>query len=767
MRAIWRIARTELQLMFYSPIAWFLLLFFVIATAVYFVGTMQGFIQEMEISGRNYWLSSRMFVIGEGARSGLWFLVVGYLYLLVPLLTMGVFSQELSNGSIKLLYSSPISNAHIVLGKYLAMVVFALVLVGVMLVYTIVAGCLMENFEWGWILTGVLGIFLLTCTYMAVGIFVSSLTRYQVIAAVGIFIMLFVLNWVSGLWQQFDVVRDITYWLGLNDRAGNFISGLICSEDVIYFPVIIAMFLTWTIIRLHAIRQKEQWSVTLWKNVGVIVIVGVIAFVSSRPSLMGYIDTTSNKQNTLTPVSQEIIGRVDGGLTITTYVNLLDPGYGAYAYPNFIMKNREEFKKFTRFKPETKLKVVYYYALPKVVNPTPQQDEMAWQQARGLCEVYELDSTMFLSRKEVDELADLKSEGYRFMREAVRDNGQREWIRPYQGDRFMEDVTSVALKRMIEPSPVIGYLTGHRERSMYGDVPYDLGFIMSNKWNMNALCSMGFDVKEMTFEERIPDEVSLLWIADPRDAFTPEEETVLQDYIDRGGNMVYMGEYRHRDAQNPFLTKMLGLELTPLIVGPDTRFKGALPRMDVIAAMPNPIAEEKMWQLKNTYTVAHEGAAGVEQVEDKGFEVFPVVTCDTMGMYWTELETTDFVDDTARYNPAAGEVAKLFNTVVGLERERNGKEQKIMVFGDASCLTNNEFIITRGVSASNGQVMLGCANWMSDGKLPLDVRRADTNDKVVHMDMSGFTYLRFFILYLFPVLVAALGVFMYVRRRGR
>ena len=90
-----------------------------------------------------------------------------------------------------------------------------------------------------------------------------------------------------------------------------------------------------------------------------------------------------------------------------------------------------------------------------------------------------------------------------------------------------------------------------------------------------------------------------------------------------------------------------------------------------------------------------------------------------------------------------------------------------MVFGDASCLTNNEFIITRGVSASNGQVMLGCANWMSDGKLPLDVRRADTNDKVVHMDMSGFTYLRFFILYLFPVLVAALGVFMYVRRRGR
>ena len=767
MRAILRIAKTELQLMFYSPIAWLLLLFFVIVTAFFFVNGMEGFIRETEISGRTYWLSNRMFVIGGGARSGLWFQIVNYLYILVPLLTMGVFSQELSNGSIKLLYSSPISNVHIVLGKYLAMVAFALVLVGFMLFYTVVAGCFMENFEWGWVLSGVLGVFLLMCVYMAVGIFVSSLTRYQILAALGIFIVLFLLNWVSGLWQQYDVVREITYWLGLRDRAGNFILGIISSEDLIYFPVIIAMFLTWTIIRLHAIRQKEAVAVTFWKNVGVIVIVSVIAYVSSRPSLMGYIDTTSNKQNTLTPVSQEIIDRVDGGLTITTYVNILDRAYSSYAYPNFIMKNREEFKRFTRFKPETELKVVYYYAMPNVANPTPQVDEMAWQQARRLCEVYEIDSTMLLSRKEVDEMADLKSEGYRFMREAVRENGQRGWIRPFQGDRFMEDVTSVVLMRMIEKSPVVGYVAGHRERSMYGDFPYDLGFLMTYKWSVNSMVNMGFDVREITLDGRIPDDVTILWISDPREAFTPEEEAVLQEYVNRGGNMVYMGEHLHRDAQNPFLENVLGLEITPLIVGPDVRFKGQLPRMDVIAAMPNPIAEEKIWQLKNTYTIAHEGAAGVEQVADKGFEVFPMVTCDTVGVYWTELETTDFVDDTARYNPSAGEVSKVFNTVVGLERNQHGREQKIMVSGDVTCLTNGEFTITRGVSASNGQLLLGCANWMTDGKLPLDVRREDTQDRVVNLTMGGYAYLRYLILYMLPALVAAAGIFMYVRRRGR
>ena len=767
MRAILRIAKTELQQMFYSPIAWMLLLFLVIATAVSFANSIQGFVQESALSGRTYWISERLFVTGGGIRAGLWFKIVGYLYLLVPLLTMGVFSQELSSGSIKLLYSSPISNAHIVLGKFLSMVAFALVVVLLMVVYMVVAGCLVENFEWKWALTGILGVFFLMCTYMAVGLFMSSLTRYQVISAVGTFLVLYALNWVSGLWQQYDLVREITYWLGLRDRAGSFIYGIVGSEDLIYFPVVIAMFLTWTIIRLHAIRQKERFAVTLWKNIGVIAIVCVIAVVSSRPALMKYYDATSIKKNTLTKVSQDIIDKVEGGLTITSYVNVLDPGYGSYAYPGFIMKNREAFKQFTRFKPETKLEVVYYYALPDIANPTPEMDKMAWQQARKLCEVYEIDSTMLLSRQEVDKLTDVKSERYRFMREAVRENGQREWIRPYQNERFMEDVTSIAMLRMVEKSPVVGYVTGQRERSMYGDFPYDMGYLMTMKSMPSAMCNIGFDVREVTLDERISDDVKILWLSDPRDAFTPEEEDVLREYIDRGGNLVFMGEYLHRDVQNQFLNKYFGVELTPLIVGPDVRFKGTLPRMDLIAAMPTEIAKKKMRQIKGTYTIAHEGAAGVEQVADRGFEMFPVVACDTMSTYWTEVETTDFVDDTAKFNPQAGEISKFFNTVVGLEREHNGRTQKIMVSGDMNCLTNGEFTITRSVAASNGLLMLGCANWMTDGKLPLDMRRPEFTDRVIHLDMGGFSYLQFFILWFLPIAVAGLGVFLYFKRRGR
>ena len=108
-------------MLFYSHIAWLLLLCFVFQTVFFYTGMLESFVLDVENSGRTYWCSLRLFIRGYGGSSGLWPSVVNILYLYIPLLTMGVISKELSSGSIKLLYSSPISNTHIVLGKFLAM----------------------------------------------------------------------------------------------------------------------------------------------------------------------------------------------------------------------------------------------------------------------------------------------------------------------------------------------------------------------------------------------------------------------------------------------------------------------------------------------------------------------------------------------------------------------------------------------------------------------------------------------------------------------
>ena len=146
--------------------------------------------------------------------------------LYMPLLTMGLMSRELSSGSIKLLYSSPVTSWQIILGKYLAMVIYGLVLIGILCVMVIFNLFTIENMDCGLVFTGLLGIYLLICAYAAIGLFMSCLTSYQVVAAIGTLALLAALNFVGGMWQGVDLIRDITYWLSISGRADELIAGL-------------------------------------------------------------------------------------------------------------------------------------------------------------------------------------------------------------------------------------------------------------------------------------------------------------------------------------------------------------------------------------------------------------------------------------------------------------------------------------------------------------------------------------------------------------
>lgn len=73
----------------------------------------------------------------------------------------------------------------------------------------------------------------------------------------GTLAVLAVLNFVGGMWQDIAFVRDITYWLSISGRCDEFISGLICSEDLLYFIIVIALFLSLAIIRLQACSSED------------------------------------------------------------------------------------------------------------------------------------------------------------------------------------------------------------------------------------------------------------------------------------------------------------------------------------------------------------------------------------------------------------------------------------------------------------------------------------------------------------------------------
>lgn len=159
-------------------------------------------LRSLAMGYRPYYLTRSLLAGYDGVFAQM----LNYLYLYIPLLTMGLMSRELSSGSIKLLYSSPVSNLQIVLGKYLSVVVYGLILVCILLLPLFFTIFTIKDPDIPLMFTALLGVFLTICAYGAIGLFMSTITKYQVVAAIGTLAILAVLNFIGGVGQDIDFV---------------------------------------------------------------------------------------------------------------------------------------------------------------------------------------------------------------------------------------------------------------------------------------------------------------------------------------------------------------------------------------------------------------------------------------------------------------------------------------------------------------------------------------------------------------------------------
>jgi ABC-2 type transport system permease protein len=169
------------------------------------------------------------------------------LLLMLPLVTMRTYAEEKKLGTIELLFTYPISDLACLTGKYLACVFVLLS----MLSGTIPSLLLLEafgNLDWGVVLAGYLGVILMAASFIALGIFMSSLTENQIIAAVLSFGFL-LLFWLIG-WAKVIAGPDagpILEHLSIVVHLDGFIKGLIDTRDVVYYLVFIFFWLFLTL----------------------------------------------------------------------------------------------------------------------------------------------------------------------------------------------------------------------------------------------------------------------------------------------------------------------------------------------------------------------------------------------------------------------------------------------------------------------------------------------------------------------------------------
>lgn len=765
MKTIFRLAKTELRILFCSPVSWLILVIFAFQAGLNFSDTFGGLLKRQAMGYGLGGITEETFA----GYTGLLISMLKSLYLYIPLITMGLMSRELSSGSIKFLYSSPITTTQIILGKYLSMLIYGAMLMAILLVYVVFGTFTIENMDLFFVLTGVLGLYLLTCAYAAIGLFMSSITSYQVVAAMGTLAILTVLNFIGEVGQDISFVRDITYWLSISGRAYKFLAGMICSEDVLYFVIVILLFILLSIMRLQAARKKHNIMVTFTRYFAVIGGALFIGYLSSLPVSKVYYDATVLKTNTLTPGSQQVVKKLDGGLTITTYMNILDENYGS-ALPSQLKSDFELFEQYVRFKPEIKMKYVYYYA--PSVEPSFSDRFLELQgkeRAEHICKIMELDFDMFLSTEEIDQIIDLKSEGYRFVRILERENGQKTTLRLYNDMMKHPSETEItsALKRFLVPAPKVAFLTGHGERNVNSAGERYYYTFARSIYFRQSLINQGFDATELNVKDQdIPEDINILVIADMRSSLSPEEMAKLERYIERGGNLFILGEPNRQEAMNPLLSKF-GVELMP----------GTLVQLhedhlpSIITAKLTDHAAAQCFRYKQLKgwggSLVMPDASPLRYSTNSGYEVKPLAMTLEKGS-WNELETTDFLDGELSINASIGELEQSYPVVLSLTRQRGDKEQRIVITGDADCISNGELANSRnGIFAINFNFITETFKWLSYGEFPIDTSRPDTVDNTIFLSRKASPWIKFFAMGVIPFILAFAGFMVWYRRKGR
>jgi ABC-2 type transport system permease protein len=255
MRNVWIICRKELGSYFVSPVAYVLLGAFGFIFGLFFWVFLQRFVYyalQMQMRGQTF----PMNLNEELLRPLLSNASVMALFF-IPLITMRLFAEEKRTGTIELLTTSPVRDSEIIIGKWLAsLVLYAFVLLfgALNLAFVFRYG----NPDWKPLAVGYLGLLLQAGALLAIGTFISTLTKNQIISAVitfGVCLVLWVIEWPSEF-ESATWARVLSY-LSITTHFESFNRGVLDSKDAIFYITVIFLGLFFTARSMESLRWRS------------------------------------------------------------------------------------------------------------------------------------------------------------------------------------------------------------------------------------------------------------------------------------------------------------------------------------------------------------------------------------------------------------------------------------------------------------------------------------------------------------------------------
>ena len=435
------------------------------------------------------------------------------------------------------------------------------------------------------------------------------------------------------------------------------------------------------------------------------------------------IDLTHNASNSLEPASVEVLGQLQGPVNITVYATEHDARLGD------IRKIIREFiSLYQRYKPDIRL---------VFVDPEKEAEKT---RAAGV----QLNGEM-----------------------VVEFGGRSEHL-----TQINEQIVSSTLLRLAHSrDQIVMYLDGHGERKLDGIANHDLGSLFGAKLKQN-----GFHINSLNLAlaQEVPSNVSVLVIAQPRLDLLPGEVSRLMRFVDRGGNLLWLLDAEPLHGLEP-LAEKLDLVLPPGIVidpgaasinAPSTWSLGSVypphaitRNFNLITAFPSarPLMwnENPDWQHNVLVEVASRGWVSRSMAS-------PEITGDFAGIVGTPGNMSSGSANNAsqlhfdKHKDTPGPVV----IAMALQRHINDRDQRIVVVGSGAFLSN-----TYAGNGGNVDLGINMVNWLAGEEHLITLQPRTAMDSNVVLSRTEINVIGFGFLLVLPLMLAGMGVYVWLKRR--
>lgn len=556
LRNIFGIARRDFGVAFSSPLAYVVLVVFLL------------------VCGIKFFFFPGVFLFGRASYRTFFDWMPAFLAVLAPAVTMRLLAEEKKSGTLELLLTLPVRDHEIAIGKWLG----AVGIIAVGLAFSVVNALAIaplavagQRFDWGPVVGGYVGTVLLASTFVAVGLFFSSLTKNQVIA----FLLATVVSAID-LMLAFAVVvlpesvGELAQYLSAFYHFESLGRGVIDWRDVLFFVSVTAGLLlatTQSITSNRKVGADVKGGTTVLLALGILVVVNLFAV---RLPLRA--DLTADKMFTLSEATTETMEKLDNPVTITAYFTKdLPPPFSDNA--RYIKDLLEEYRavagdnlSFSFVDPQAE-----ETEEDKAVKKDVKRDIFG-RQVREKTSVEKDLEALGIQPVEVRVLEQDQQQTKRaWMGISVRYGEEKESLPVVQDTSSLEyDLTTIIRRLTRTKTPVLGVVQGH------GEPTPDEGL-----GRLKDALAQNYEVRGVTLTEgeatKVPDDVDALVVVGPNTAYTEAELKAIDEFIMKGKGAGFLLDRAQVDLRSfqptavshgvEKLVETYGIELGSQLVG--------------------------------------------------------------------------------------------------------------------------------------------------------------------------------------------------------